>query len=219
MLSLRIGKSVYILFTAREARDLLLSQIGLSACFLIGVSLFYYLKSSVDNKKTIPKSWKMHYSMLTILVILVGVIKPYSVHIDFWHQYFIPFIYAVWGIYLILSGYILKDIFNKISRKNTKCSTSEIWLVAVFLGNVLIFSAYMIGYFYLYLIGTVTFSVVFYALLIFLLFKKNRESVFQDIPVKYAAKKIDKGEAEKLISELSTVMQTKELFKNPEVKL
>jgi len=219
MLSLRIGKSVYILFTAREDRDLLLSQIGLSACFLIGVSLFYYLKSSVDNKKTIPKSWKIHYSILTILVILVGVIKPYRIHIDFWHQYFIHFIYAVWGIYLILSGYILKDIFNKISRKNTKCTTSEIWLVAVFLGNVLIFSAYIIGYFYLYLIGTVTFSVVFYALLIFLLFKKNRESVFQDIPEKYAAKKIDKGEAEKLISELSTVMQTKELFKNPEVKL
>lgn len=219
MLSLRIGKSVYILFTERELRDLLISQIGLSACFLIGVSLFYYLKSSVDNRKTIPKSWKIHYSILAAIVILVGFIKPYRLHVDFWHQYFIHFIYAVWGIYLILSGYLLKDIFKKFFSKNTKCTTSEIWLVAVFAGNLLIFSAYIIGYFYLYLIGTITFSVVFYALLIFLLFKKNRESVFQDIPEKYATKKIDRAEAEKLTKELFTLMQTKELFKNPDVKL
>ncbi len=219
MLSLRIGKSVYILFTAREHRDLLLSQIGLSACFLIGISLFYYLKSSVDNRKTIPKSWKIHYSILVFIVLLVGIIKPYKLYVDFWNHYFIHFIYAVWGIYLLLSAFLLKVIFKKIISKNTKCTTSEIWLVAVFIGNILIYAAYIIGYFYLYLIGTITFSVVFYVLLILLLFKKNRESVFQDIPEKYAAKKIDKTEAEKLTQQLTSLMQRKELFKNPDVKL
>ncbi|EDP71171.1 Transcriptional regulator, AraC family protein [Flavobacteriales bacterium ALC-1] len=219
MLSLRIGKSIYIIFTEKANREILVSQIGLSACFLIGVSLFYYLKSSVENKKIIPQSWKLHYSILTLIIVITGIIKPYSTNIDFWHQYFVHFIYAVWGIYLIFSGFVLKDIFKKLINKQKGCTTSEVWLVAVFIGNALIYSAYIIGYFYLYLVGTITFSVVFYALLVFLLFKKNRESVFQDIPEKYAAKKINSSEAEKLIRKLSDLMQTRTLFKNPNVKL
>uniref|UniRef100_UPI0025CE57F6 helix-turn-helix domain-containing protein n=1 Tax=Winogradskyella sp. TaxID=1883156 RepID=UPI0025CE57F6 len=54
---------------------------------------------------------------------------------------------------------------------------------------------------------------------IFLLFKKNRESVFQDIPEKYAAKKINSSEADHLIKELSDLIQEKALFKNSDVKL
>lgn len=219
MLSVRIGKSVYILFTERAHRDLLIPQIGLSACFLIGVSLFYYLKSSVENRKVIPKIWKIHYIILALIIVLVGVLKPYKTNVDFWHRYFVHFIYVVWGIYILISVFVLKDIFQKLTNKNIKCTTSEVWLVAVFIANVLIFSAYIIGYFYLYLIGTITFSVVFYALLVFLLFKKNRESVFQDIPEKYASKKIDTNEADKLINELSSLMETQTLFKNPDVKL
>lgn len=219
MLSVRIGKSVYILFTERAQRDLLIPQIGLSACFLIGVSLLYYLKSSVENRKIIPRTWKAHYVILTLIIVLVGVLKPYKTNVDFWHHYFVHFIYVVWGIYILISAFVLKDIFQKLITKNIKCTTSEVWLVAVFIGNVLIFSAYIIGYFYLYLIGTITFSVVFYALLVFLLFKKNRESVFQDIPEKYAAKKIDESEAESLRNELNALMQAKTLFKNPDVKL
>jgi AraC-like DNA-binding protein len=219
MLSLRIGKSVYIIFTERANRDLLISQIGLSACFLIGISLFYYLKSSVENRKIIPQSWKLHYSILTLIIVITGILKPYRTNIDFWHQYLVHTIYTVWGIYLVFSGFVLKDIFKKLTSKQTKCTTSEVWLVAVFIGNVLIYSAYIIGYFYLYLVGTITFSVVFYALLVFLLFKKNRESVFQDIPEKYAAKKINASEAEKLIKKLSDLMQEKTVFKNSDVKL
>ncbi|WP_117880843.1 AraC family transcriptional regulator [Aureibaculum luteum] len=219
MLSLRIGKSVYILFTERIERDLLISQIGLSACFLIGISLFYYLKSSVENRKTIPQTWKIHYLILAIVVILIGIILPYRTNVDFWHQYFIHFIYGVWGIYILLSAFILRDIFQKLLQKNEKCTTSELWLVAVFIGNVLIFSAYIIGYFYLYLIGTITFSVVFYGLLIFLLFKNNRENVFQDIPEKYAAKKIEDDKAKSLTVALHQIMLKEQFHKNTNVKL
>jgi len=218
LLSVRIGKSVYAIFTNKPERDLLILQIGLSACFLIGVSLYYYVKSSVENTKVIPKSWKLHVAILAIIILVIGIIKPYSAYPLVWN-YIVSFIYSVWGIYILFSGFLLKRIFQKLFNAHEKCTTSELWLIAVFVGNLLIYSAYIIGYFYLYLVGTITFSVVFYALLIFLLFKKNRESVFQDIPEKYATKKIDEAEANQLINELSTLMQTKELFKNPDVKL
>ena len=218
-LSLRIGKSVYIIFTEKVNRDLLVSQIGLSACFLIGVSLFYYIKSSIENKKSIPKTCKTHFVILTIFVFLVGILKPYRQNVVFWHQYFIHFIYVVWGVYIFCSAILLKDIFKKLVAKNTKLTTSELWLIWVFIGNLLIFVAYLIGYFYLYLVGTITFSVVFYGLLIFLLFKINRENVFKDIPEKYASKKIDEKEASPLIASLEKVMLEKQFHKNTNIKL
>ena len=219
MLSLRIGKSVYIIFTSNEDRNLLISQLGLSACFLIGISLFYYLKSSVINEKQIRRSWKIHYGLLFLIVLVVGIVMPYETHIDFWNRYFVHFIYIVWGVYLVLSGFVLRHIFKKLVSKGQKCTTPEFWLVAVFIGNVLIFAAYMVGYFYLYLVGTITFSVVFYGLLFFFLFKKNRETIFQDIPEKYAAKKIDTKEAQFLIEQLNMLMKEKELYKETDIKL
>ena len=218
-LSLRIGKSVYVIFTERTDRNLLLLQIGLSACFLIGISLFYYLKSSVENTKVIPKSWKTHFSILGLFILIVGFVKPYQTNIEFWHHYFVHFIYIVWGIYVLLSVFLLKNIFIKLFSKSNNCTTSELWLIAVLIGNVLIYAAYIIGYFYLYLVGTITFSVVFYGLVIFLLFKSNRENVFKDIPEKYASKKINITEANQLIIALNNAMNKNQFHKDTNVKL
>jgi len=219
MLSIRIGKSVYMIFTKASDRELIIPQIGLSACFLIGILLFYYLKSSVENVRVIPNSWKIHIAILFLVVVTVGLIKPYETNIEFWHVYFVHFIYLIWGVYILLSGFVLKDIFLKLCSKSQQCTTAELWLVAVFVGNVLIFTAYLIGYFYLYLVGTITFSVVFYGLLFFFLFKKNRNTIFQDIPPKYAAKKIDASEADFLIKQLNSLMKEKELYKETDIKL
>ncbi len=218
-LSIRIGKSVYVIFTEPANRNLFILQIGLSACFLIGVSLFYYLKSSVENSKSIPLSWKLHILILLMIIVVVGIIKPYEINRGFWVTYVVHIIYAIWGVYVLLSGYVLKNIFKKLFTKHKKLTTSESWLIWVFIGNVLIYSAYIIGYFYLYLVGTITFSVVFYGLLIFLLFKNNRDSVFQDIPQKYGSKKIDDTEAHFLIEQLNSLMKDKELYKDTNIKL
>ena len=93
------------------------------------------------------------------------------------------------------------------------------WLIWVYVGNVLIYAAYIIGYFYLYLVGTITFSIVFYGLLIFLLFKSNRENVFKDIPEKYASKKIQKAEAIILIKSLGEIMLERQFHRNTNVKI
>jgi len=216
MLSIRIGKSVYSLFS--ETKDLLVMQIGLSACFLIGVSLFYYLKSSVENKKKTPTFWKVHILVLLSIVVIVGLIKPYRSSVEFWRS-FVIFIYSVWGTYILFSGFLLRNIYKKIFNKNAICTTSELWLVAVFVGNLLIYLAYLIGYFWLYLIGTLTFSFVFYGLFFFFMFKKNRETIFKDIPQKYAAKKIEDEEAISILEKLKEVMQQRELYKNSNIKL
>ncbi|AZJ32162.1 hypothetical protein D6200_06090 [Tenacibaculum mesophilum] len=86
-LTVRIGKSVYTIFTPREERNLWVVQIGLSACFLIGISLYYYLKSSVTKTKKIPLNWKIHFLILFPVIFIVGVIKPHAIDTLFWNTY------------------------------------------------------------------------------------------------------------------------------------
>ena len=193
-------------------------QIGLSACFLIGVSLFFYLKSSVENRKKVPFSWKIHLLALFLIVVIVGFLKPYRTHIDFWRS-FVMFIYAVWGFYIFLSGFLLRNIYKKIFKNDTVCTTAELWLVAVFVGNLLIYLAYIVGYLWLYLVGTLTFSLVFYGLFFFFMFKKNRETIFKDIPKKYASKKIEDVKASLLVESLKSIMKEKQFHRNSNVKL
>ncbi|MGB0891074.1 MAG: helix-turn-helix domain-containing protein [Flavobacteriaceae bacterium] len=217
-LSVRIGKSVYRIFIPKDEVNLLVMQIGLSACFLIGISLFYYIKTSLENSKIISKSSKIYFTVLFIIIILVGILKPYESNNEFW-GFFFKIIYTVWGIYLLASAYLLKDIFINKFLKSKKQTTSQYWLMAVFIANILIYVAYIIGYYKFYVIGTITFSVVFYGLLIFFLSKKNRDSIFQDIPQKYASKKINKKEANRLLKSLNLIMIEKEFYKNANIKL
>ena len=218
-LTIRIGKSVYTVFTPREERNLLFIQIGLSACFLIGVSLYYYVKSSVTRVKKIPLGWSIHFLTLFLFISIIGVLKPYEAEILFWNTYFVKFIYLVWGVYIALSGFLLKDVFRKLFSKKETCMTSEVWLVAVYMSNLLIYLAYIIGYFNFYFVGTVTFSIVFYGLVLLFLSKKNRESIFRDLPEKYSAKKIENNEADLLKKQLDALMLKEELYKNTDVKL
>lgn len=222
LLSVRIGKSVYRVFSnTDEITDVnyIIAQIGLSACFLIGVALFYYVKSSVENTKRIPKSWKIHFALLAFMIITFGLFKPYFLNKTLWNEYVGDFIFVVWGVYVILSGFLLRSIYKKVFSKNEKLTASESWLLWVFMGNLVIYSAYLIGYFNLYIISTIAFSVVFYALLIFLLFKSNRENVFKDIPEKYNSKKIGNKEAEDLKAKLHEIMLEKQFHKNANIKL
>lgn len=218
-LSVRIGKSVYAIFTPREERNLLIMQIGLSACFFIGISLFYYLRASIQNRKKIPQKWNIHFGVFAVIILTIGIAYPYAYYRSFWNNYFAYSIYIVWGIYLMASAFEIRNLLKKLFIRNTKSSTAELWLLAVFCANVLIFIAYLIGMFYLYLVGTITFSIVFYGLLFFFLSKNNREMIFQDIPEKYAAKKIEKKEAGLLIEKLDKLMKEEELFKNTNTKL
>jgi AraC-like DNA-binding protein len=218
LLSMRIGKSVYVIFTPREERDLWFIQLGLSACFLIGVTLFYYLKASIGNKKSIPKKWKLHFGILFLVIVTVGFVRSYEHYSNFWNTFFVQFIYVVWGGYIVASGIVIKDVFKKLVSRE-KATTAELWLVIVYMANALIFLAYIIGYFHLYLVGTITFSVVFYVVLIFFLSKNNRDTIFQDIPVKYATKKIESTEACVLVDKLDKLMKEKQLYKEANVKL
>ncbi len=218
MLSIRIGKSVYLIFTEREHINLTILQIGLSGCFLIGVSLLYYIKSSLENRNIVPKLWKLHYLTLIVILVSLGIILPYKTNPELWGNYFIKFIYSSWGAYIAASIFEIRQVVWQFIKGN-KTSVKEQWLLCVVLGNLLVYAAYIIGYFHLYYVATLVFSLVFYALVIFLLSKKNRKIIFEEVPEKYSSKKIDSGEVDKLTVKLNKLMNEEKIYKNANLKL
>lgn len=217
LLSIRIGKTVFMSFEG--SMDLLIAQIGLSACFLIGPCLYFYVKAYLEKRESIPRSWLFHFGILFCLVLLVGLFKPYSNHIAFWNNYFVWCIYLIWGIYLLASAYELRSQLYSFFAKDHHHSTSHSWLVLILAGNILIFISYLVGYFWLYFVEMLTFSVIFYAITFFYLSRKDRHSIFRKVPEKYARKKINPAEAQSLQIRLEQLMQKEELYKNPNLKL
>ena len=217
LLSIRVGKTVYMSF--ESSSYLSLAQVGLSACFLIGVSLYYYVRADLEKRDTLPKSWLVHFGALFFIIFLAGLTWPYPQHVEFWNTYFVWFIYLTWGAYILASGYALRRQLYTLIRHPRKSPTGHTWLVLVVLGNLLLFASYIVGYYWLYLVEMLTFSVVIYGLIFYYLSRSDRDSIFQNAPEKYARKRIGNTEAQRLQDHLERLMQNEQLYKNPNLKL
>lgn len=217
LLSIKIGKTLYMSFSFEK--HLVFAQIGLSACCLIGIVLYYYLKSTIQGSNHLPRVWKLHFIILFLIILFIGLFKPYSENIVFWNDYLVWLIYGLWGGYILMSGFLLKRTWRSSLTTVVKDSTMKIWLALVFVGNVLIYGAYIVGYFWLYLVEMLTFSLVFYTLLIYYLSSKNRKIIFNKVPKKYGANRIEEGELQSMKASLRALMDEEELFKTPDLKL
>ncbi|WP_435624901.1 helix-turn-helix domain-containing protein [Flagellimonas sp.] len=216
MLSVRIGKSVVFYFNPDLAFIYL--QIGLSACFFIGPFLYFYVRSMIEPKSTIHKTWKYHIALLLPLIVAVGFLFPFEFHIHLWRPYIIYSIYLQWFFYILASGWILRHLLEKLLTSPTKLDARSIWVLSVFLGNLIIWAAYFFTNITYYLVGALTFSFLFYllALLVFI-WKKNKQNVF--IPEhKYGAKKIQVNQANSLLEQLQDLMTSEEPFINADLK-
>ena len=75
-LGIRIGKSVFFYFNPELSKVYL--QIGLSACFLIGPFLYYYIKSKTTSKENNNALWFLQPLLLILFVIIIGLILSIS---------------------------------------------------------------------------------------------------------------------------------------------
>jgi len=214
MLVIRIGKSVFYFFNPDLSKIFL--QVGLSACFLIGPSLYTYLKSVVTPKYKKKSHWKIHFLVLLIIVIGVGFVYPYHLNIELWRSLILKIFYPVWFIYLIISAYVIKDIIINLFKKNYKITPLEFWLISVYFGNVIIWVAYKTTQYTSYIVGALSFSFVFYLLLLLIIFNKKKSAIFSPSE-KYSDKKIDNASV--LIQDLEKLMSEDKPYKNPIIKL
>lgn len=221
MLSLRIGKSVFYYFDSEVPKIIL--QIGLSACFLIGPSLFFYFKTKFSETKKLTFGEKVHFLALVSIILIIGSFFSYPSYPNFWNTYLIKIIYFQWFIYLLISGYLIRKKIKNVFISKKDVHVIDWWIIGVFIGNTIIFFMYVSVFFTRfsgqYILGALSFSIIFYFLLIFLVLKKKREAVFSDPKLKYGSKKIDEDEANILIEKLELLMTKDKLYINSDIKL
>lgn len=214
MLVIRIGKSVFYYFNPDLSRKFL--QVGLSACFLIGPALYTYLRSVVNPGYHKKKHWKIHFILLIAIILIVGLKYPYHIYPEYWWNFITRKIYLIWLIYIFISGYVLKDLLRNLFKKNYKINALEFWLLSVYFGNIIIWIAYRTTKYTSYIVGALSFSFVFYLLLVLILLNKKKSAIFSPTE-KYSDKKIEN--ASLLIKKLEKIMLEEKPFKNSTIKL
>jgi AraC-like DNA-binding protein len=216
-LSLRVGKSVMYYFHQDMSRVYL--QLGLSACFFIGPALYFFIKSSIFNVKTLPNSWKIHIGILTSIMVIGGIILPYHQYPTIWRQHIIPLIYAQWGVYLFFSSLLLKDIIKKALSTRSDLKAFDIWIFSIFMSTLLIFLTYILGYCSIfYISGAIAFSSVLYLGLFILMYRKKTDDLFSATN-RTNTKKLSDENTQEWLLRLDNLMSEKQLFKNPNLKL
>ncbi|WP_298421003.1 helix-turn-helix domain-containing protein [uncultured Kordia sp.] len=215
VLSVRIIKSVFFYFNPNLSQIFI--QIGLSACVLIGPFLYLYIKTIRKENKGF--NWLLHILPAALLVIVLGILYPYWVHKRMWSGTIVKLIYVQWFVYILFSGYLLIPVFKKIFSKKHKTTQLEVWVTSIFIGVLLIWSGYMISSFTSYIVGAISFSFVFYLLVLFWIFKRKKNTLFFEDDIKYGNKKIADNTATSIQTQLKVLFEEEKQFKNPDLKL
>ncbi|MBP7498349.1 MAG: AraC family transcriptional regulator, partial [Chryseobacterium sp.] len=212
VLSIRIIKSVFFYFNPQLSNIFI--QIGLSACILIGPFLFLYLKSYSNQEKS---NWTIHTIPFIIGITILGIFYPYIEHRKIWSNWIVTGIYFQWLIYIIASFKYLKPIFKKLKAKE-KLKDLDVWLLSIYFGVVVIWLAYKFGAYASYIVGALSFSFVFYLILLLVIFRNSRETTFFQEKEKYKNKAIDQETLNLMEQKLSIIVE-KELFLDPNLTL
>lgn len=222
-LSVRITKAIFGFFHPGIPRIYL--QIGLSGCFLIGPSLYYFTRAALHNIQRTPVPWKYTYSAWIAGITILGLIVPYQTHPWDWNHYIVHIIYTQWVGYLLLTGWMLRRLIAKLFTKTEKLSPGEKPILSIFFGNALILIPYLIVFFGLsyrvYMSGALFFSLLLYLNIPLFVSRKRSDTAFlgNAEPLRYAKKKISEDQAASRTEKLRKIILEEELYKNPELKL
>lgn len=220
VLSIRVGKSVIYYFDPSLPKIYL--QIGLSACFFIGPFLYFYIKSEIYQIKKIPKSWLGLLIFWFALILLVGYIYPYETFKYAWWDCIIYLIYTQWGLHIAFSGFLLITILKKVIQKE-KVKPFEKWLLTIWGGVFVLFICYVWSILGttkgIYILGGVSFSVILYIVVFILMYRKKTDDLSAFSNQRYTDKKLNEEDAQWMLGKLEKLMEEKEIFKNPNLKL
>ena len=222
-LSLRITKAILNYFYP-DLHKLYL-QIGLSACFLIGPSLYYFTKAALLQLKRVPIKWKYTYGFWIASITVLGLIVPYASYPWHWNHYIVHIIYFQWGTYFVLTFWILRKQLYDFFSRTEKLTPNEISVLSIFGANAIIIIAYLIVFFWsyssVYIAGAVFFSLLLY-LNVPLFFNRNRTTtgfLSTEEILRYGNKKISGEKAGLMAEKLHTFILAGDLYRDTDLKL
>jgi len=153
MVGVRTGKSVTYHFWPEV--PLVVLQLGLTACFMIGPCLYFLVRASQDGSARAGKAERWHLGVLLLLVAAVNVLLPYSRNAELWRHTIAPGINYAWLGYLLLATALMyrHRVRLRTSRSNP--------LLPVALGGIwVIWIAYYTAGYTSYIVGALSFTFV-----------------------------------------------------------
>ncbi|MFB6456769.1 helix-turn-helix domain-containing protein [Chitinophaga sp. Hz27] len=219
MLSLRIIKAVFLYFN--HSLPKIYAQIGLSACFLIGPALYYFIKAATQNVTVLPISWKWVWGGLLSVLLLSGILLPYQTYPDLWQGPMVFIIYTQWVMYLVTTGFVLKHLLKALFVNHAILTKTEKFWLLLYGGNCVVCAIFLLSWAgiacHLYISGPVSLSFLFY-LIIFYHFRGKKSDPTQ-LFVKTEKRKIADTAAAGWIENLEKVLHDKKLYQDPNIKL
>lgn len=222
-LCLKIGKS-FIYYFYPELPGIYI-QIGLWGASLVGPSLFYFIKSTLRPETKTTAIVKGTYLFWFLAVLITSIIAPYDSHPDIWEGYVWGIVALPLAVYMVLSGWLLRNAFIKLFNRREKVSQTEMLLLSVCIGNVVIPASFKLSIFEFFngpcISGALFFSLILYLNLFLFVSKRKTTNLFSGNPdlVRYANKKIADEQVKALTEKLHKIVLEQELYKNPDLKL
>ena len=213
-LSIRIGKSVFYNFNPQLSKTYL--QIGLSACFLVGPLLYFFVKSILQNLNYSFAKYSL--TLIIIAISVFGFLFPYKENPALWKGIIYYFINIQWFIFIILSIYEAKQIFKKLVTNRNQISYHETWILSVICGVFAIWLSYSLAKYTSYISGALTFSFSFYISLLLIYYAKNKTLISVINKEKYI-NKIDEKLVKEIQEKINILFEIKKNYTNPDLTL
>ncbi len=216
VLSIRILKSAFFYFNPDLSQWFI--QLGISACLFIGPCLYLYSREEISSAKKLSNKWVLHLLPIIIATVAVWFLLPYYDNRVLWSKYLIRVIYVQWLLYIVVSFRVQWPSIKKVFQRK-KLDDVEIWGLNILFGIALIWLAHATSPYTSYIVGALSFSFIFYLILLTWLFRRKGKSVLKSWEPKYANKKIDTSDQKTISEALSELMIEKKYYTNPNLKL
>ena len=208
MISVRTGKSVAFYFWPDIPKIVL--QIGLTACFMIGPSLYFLVRSCQGNTSGPGRTDRWHMAALLSVAAAVNLLLPYADHVDSWRRLIAPGITYAWLAYLLLAT---AQVY--LHRARLAGTPSGHLLLGAVGGVWIIWIAYYTAGYTSYIVGALSFTFILaISVLVYLRLRSGQAPIEP-----YQDRRIPQPEAVAQLQALAGLMARERLHLDPGLTL
>lgn len=207
MLSLRTGKSVLVYFWHDISK--LVLQVGLTACFFIGVCLIGFVRAWLDPDGRQTRNDAAIALGLLVLATAFGIAWPYTDNVSLWAGPVWASIQVIWLACLLVASVLFLRGGKQDHVDAAPGALNRSHVVSVIVGVGVIWLAYATSGLTSYIVGALSFSLVLYLSISVALARRKPAPAAEP----YRDRKIAPSEAEATLRSLHALMADEELYK------
>lgn len=208
MVGVRTGKSVAFHFWPDI--PLIVLQLGLTACFMIGPCLLFLARSSQGDASGPGNADRLHIAALLAIAAGVNVWLPYEDHVQLWRRIITPGINYAWLAYLLLAtGQVY------LHRARLRGTPSGALLLGAVAGIWIIWLAYYTAGYTSYIVGALSFTFILAASVVVYLRLRSGHAPIEP----YQDRRIPQPEAAAQLQALAELMARERLHLDPGLTL